>query len=70
MPPASPSSLRGDGGGGGGDGDRETEEAVVAVAVATRVSSPAGPLSAWGRRGRWPGPGCLGAPSAAASAPA
>lgn len=67
MPPAFSPSPRDDGGGGGGDGNQETKEAAAA---ATRVSPPAGPLPAWGRRGRWPGPGCLGAPGAAASAPA
>lgn len=60
-------SRRGDGVGGPSDGDRETKEAAVA---ASRVSPLAGPLPAWGRRGRWPGPGCLRAPGAAASAPA
>lgn len=68
MPPASPPSPRGDGGGGSGDGGPQTEEAVV-TAAATRASPPA-PLPVWGRRGRWPGPGCLRAPGAAASAPA
>lgn len=67
MPLVSPPSPRGDGKDNSGDGDRENEEAAV---EATRVSPLAGPLRVWGRRGRWPGPGYLRAPGAAASAPA
>lgn len=73
MPPESPPSLKGDGGGGRGDRDQKTEAAAVAVvaaAAATQVSPLAEQLPRCGRRGRWPGPGCLRAPGAAASAPA